>query len=363
MMMSNDSSFTIAVESERWSKQTPNGITTLRSKFDRWLAENAVAEGVDLVCSTLAKSLIYRQNSGGSSKVRQVVGVSTDREDGEVFAKVVIVADGVNSFLAKSAGMYPNFTIENLTLGAKEVLHLGRDRIDERFGLKDDAGCDIEIVGCTENIAGGGFLYTNQETVSVGVVLSLKDLAAQKVRPESLIDRLKSHPSIEGLLAGSTLQEYSAHMIPEVKMGKWPQLASPGVLLAGDAAGSCLASGLWLEGVNMAIGSGITAGEFAAAACKNPDSVDWTAYGRSIRKSFVGQNHHRFQRAPKLVMSDSMQRIYPKLANDIASSIFTVTDPRAKKGVIQTARSIMTESEITVRKLTLDTFKAWRAFR
>ncbi len=363
MMMSNHSSFTIAIESERWSKETPNGITTLRSKFDRWLADNAVAEGVDLLCSTLVQSLIYRQNSGGSSKVRQVVGVSTDREDGDVLAKVVIVADGVNSLLAKSAGMYSNFAIENLTLGAKEVLHLGRRRIEERFGLKDDAGCDIEIVGCTDNIAGGGFLYTNQETVTVGVVLSLRDLATQQVRPETLIDRLKSHPSIEGLLAGSTLQEYAAHMIPEVKMAQWPQLAYPGVLLAGDAAGSCLASGLWLEGVNMAIGSGIAAGKFAAGACMNPDATDWASYGRSIRKSFVGQNHHRFQKAPELVMSNSMQRIYPKLANDIATSIFTVTDPRPKKGVIQTARSIMAESDITVRKLALDTFKIWRAFR
>ncbi len=363
MIMSENSSLTVAVDSEKWNKDTPNGITTLRSNFDRWLAQNAVAEGVDLVCSTLAKALICQNGSDKPSTSDRVIGVSTDRGDGDVLAKVVILADGVNSLLAKSAGMYTNFAIDHLTLGVKEVLHLGRERIEERFGLEGDDGCDLEIMGCTDDIAGGGFLYTNQDTVSLGVVLSLGDLATHRTRPEVLIDRLKSHPSLAGLLKGGTLKEYSAHMIPEVKIRNWPQLSLPGVVVAGDAAGSCLASGLWLEGVNMAIGSGIAAGRFAANAAKDLESTKWSEYDQSIKESFVGKNHRRFHRAPELVMSDSLQRIYPKLANDIASSIFTVTDPIAKKGVFETVRSIMANSDISASKLALDALKIWRAFR
>ncbi len=363
MIMSENSSLTVAVDSEKWNKETPNGITTLRSNFDRWLAQNAVAGGVDLVCSTLATGLICQNGSDKPSTANRVIGVRTDRGDGDVLAKVVILADGVNSLLAKSAGMYPNFAIDHLTLGVKEVLYLGRERIEERFCLEGDDGCDLEIMGCTDDIAGGGFLYTNQDTVSLGVVLSIGDLATHHTRPEMLIDRLKSHPSLAGLLKGGTLKEYSAHMIPEVVIGNWPQLSLPGVLVAGDAAGSCLASGLWLEGVNMAIGSGIAAGRFAANAAKDLESTKWSGYDQSIKESSVGKNHRRFQRAPELVMSDSLQRIYPKLANNIASSIFTVTDPIAKKGVLQTVRSIMADSDISATKLALDALKIWRAFR
>ena len=44
-----------------------------------------------------------------------------------------------------------------------------------------------------------------------------------------------------------------------------PTLAGDGLLVAGDAAALCLAAGIWLEGVNFAIGSGLVAGEVAAA--------------------------------------------------------------------------------------------------
>src|SRR5437764_3947898 len=89
-----------------------------------------------------------------------VVGVTTDRPDGDLRAKVVIAADGVNSFLAKQLGLLPKTNAEHLTLGVKEVLSLPREVIEERFGVRGDEGVDVEIVGCTRGIAGGGFVYT-----------------------------------------------------------------------------------------------------------------------------------------------------------------------------------------------------------
>ncbi len=97
----------------------------------------------------------------------------------------------------------PRAVASHHTLGVKEVLELGAERIDERFGVGRHEGVDIEILGCTGEIPGGGFLYTNADTVSVGVVLSLPHLAASGARPEELIADLRAHPSIAPLVRGA----------------------------------------------------------------------------------------------------------------------------------------------------------------
>ena len=157
------------------------------------------------------------------------------------------------------------------TLGVKEVLELPERRINERFGVQSHEGVDIEMLGCTRSVPGGGFLYTNTDTVSVGVVLSLPDLASSGIRPEELIADLKEHPSIAPYLRGSTLREYAAHLIPEGGYDTMPPLATDGMVIAGDAAAMTLAAGLWLEGVNFAIGSGYAAGRAADRAITSGD--------------------------------------------------------------------------------------------
>ena len=97
----------------------------------------------------------------------------------------------------------------------KETLALPKEVIDERFGVRGREGVDIEIVGGTRGVNGGGFLYTNLDTVAVGVVLKLPKLAAQQRRPEEIIAGLKRHPAIAPLVEGAELKEYSAHLIPE----------------------------------------------------------------------------------------------------------------------------------------------------
>ena len=81
-----------------------------------------------------------------------VVGVRTDRPDGDLRARVVIACDGVNSFLAKEAGLYEHADAKHYTLGVKETLALPKEVIDERFGVRGRDGVDIEIIGGT----GGG---------------------------------------------------------------------------------------------------------------------------------------------------------------------------------------------------------------
>ncbi len=357
MMMTGSQSLSIDYRSEAWGAAPFNGMTTLRSQFDSWLAAKATRSGARLLASTVATGLV-RDSLG------RVVGVRTDRDGAILNAKVVIACDGVNSFLAKEAGLLAPAEASHHTLGVKEVLELPREVIDERFGVRAHQGVDIEMLGCTRGIPGGGFLYTNADTVSVGVVVSLTHLAEAKVRPEELIGDLKDHPSIAPYLRGSSLREYAAHLIPEGGYDTMPPLATDGMLVAGDAAAMTLATGIWLEGVNFAIGSGFAAGMAVdrAIAAGDCSARGLASYRADLEGQFVLADHKRLRRAPALVLSDRVQQRYPGLICDLVEGMFTVTNPSPKQGGLRVARAAAAEHGVKLRELAADTLRGLRIF-
>jgi electron transfer flavoprotein-quinone oxidoreductase len=333
-------------------------MTTYRADFDSWLADEAVAAGARLVTSTVATGLL-RDHAG------RVAGVHTDRPDGDLPARVVIACDGVNSFLAKEAGLLPRADAAHHTLGVKEVLALPAEVIEDRFGLAPHEGLDIEVVGCTRGIPGGGFLYTNHDTISVGVVVSVTALAGAGIRPEELIADFKAHPAIAPWLKGATVKEYGAHLIPEGGFDTMPALAADGLLIAGDAAGMTLAAGIWLEGVNFAIGAGLAAGRAAAAAIVSGDvsETGLAGYRQALKANFVLQDHQRLRRAPHLILSERMQGAYPQLMCDLAEQLFTVTNPEPKPGVAHLLWQTVKTSGVRWRDLARDGLETIRVFR
>ncbi len=357
MMVTETQSLTVDYRTSAWGRKPYNGATTFRPDFDAWLAGKAEEAGAVLLTSTTATGLL-RDGAG------RINGVSTDRPDGDLRARLVIACDGVNSFLAKAAGLYDNFDAHNFTLGAKEVIALPREEIDARFGVRGTDGVDIEIVGCTIGIPGGGFVYTNLDTVAVGVVVSVTALAAAKVRPEELIAGLKAHPSIAPLIEGGELKEYSAHLIPEGGYDTMPEIATDGLLVAGDAAALTLAAGVWLEGVNFAMGSGMAAGEVASEALAAGDvsAERLGAYRRKLEANFVLADHKKLRRMPELLMSERMQQLYPKLACDIVERLFTVDNPRPKPGAIKLAREGIRTHGLRMRDLAKDGYLTLRSF-
>lgn len=357
MVTTDDQALTIDFRNGAWSRAPYNGATAFRADFDGWLAGKAEEAGATLVCATTATGLLRGADG-------RVAGVRTDRPDGDVEARLVIAADGVNSFLAKEAGLYPRFSAEHITLGAKEVLHLGRDEIDRRFGLRGLEGLDIEMLGCTQGIAGGGFLYTNLESIAVGVVLSVTGLARSGLRPEQVIAGMKQHPAIAPYVEGGELVEYSAHLIPEGGYRVMAQLSGDGLLVTGDAAGLCLAAGLWLEGVNFAIGSGLAAAQTAveALAAGDTSAGGLAGYRRRLERSFVLQDHRKLRRAPDLLLSDRVQRLYPQLTCDVAEGIFTVENPSRKRGLARVALDAVRRSPVRVRDLARDSLTMLRSY-
>ena len=329
----------------------------MRPAFDSWLADQAVAAGATLLCATTVAGL--RRDGNGA-----VTGVVTDRHGEEIGASVVVACDGVNSFLAKEAGMHHHCGAEHYTLGVKEVLALPKEEIDRRFGVADRDGVDIEVVGCTEGVAGGGFVYTNLESVAVGVVLHLPGLAASGLRPEAIIARMKDHPSIAPLVRGGDLVEYSAHVIPEGGLGAMPDIVTDGMLVAGDAAGLTLAAGIWLEGVNFAIGSGAAAGETAVQALARGDvtAAGLQGYRTRLEQSFVLADHRKLRRVPSLLLSERVQRRYPEMACRVAEELFTVRNPAPKPGLGRIGREELRRSGVRVRDVARDAWTAWRSY-
>ncbi len=86
-------------------------------------------------------------------------------------------------------------------------------------------GLDVEVIGCTREIPGGGFIYTNRDTVSIGVVVSLPALTRSGIRPEELIADFKSHPAVAPWLRGASAQGVQR---PPDPRGRLQRHAGPG---------------------------------------------------------------------------------------------------------------------------------------
>jgi electron transfer flavoprotein-quinone oxidoreductase len=246
----------------------------------------------------------------------------------------------------------------------KETLALPRHVIDERFGVRDREGVDIEIIGCTDGVNGGGFVYTNLDTIAVGVVLKLTKLAAQKTRPEDIIAKMKRHSAIAALVEGGEVCEYSAHLIPEAGLRMMPEMTANGLLIAGDAAALCLAAGIWLEGVNFAMGSGRYAGQTAVEAIAAGDVTQrgLAGYARRLSDTFVLRDHRKLRRAPELVLGDRVQHLYPAMITGVAERMFRVDNPLPKPGLQRIVREERKRAGLSVRALLRDGRDAFRSF-
>jgi len=326
--LGKEAAVSLDFRTQHFSQPPYNGFTILRPRFDRWLAAKAEEAGAILITSTVVDDLLYKDE--------HVIGVRCRREDGDLYAPIVIAADGANSFLAKKAGLQHEFRADEMTLGVKEVLRLDAHTIEERFNLNGDEGMSNEYVGyASGEVKGGGFLYTNRDTLSIGVVVQIASLAQNKARAYDLLDQFKQHPAVAPLVRDSTTLEYSAHMIPEGGWAMLPTLSRAGFMVVGDAAGFVFAAGLFLEGMNFAIASGLAA---AAAAQQAHADRDFSArsmahYRKLLEASFVLKDLKNFRHTPAFVNNERLQNVYPDLLCDTLENIYRSNGkPRRKIG-------------------------------
>src|SRR5437016_1674629 len=226
----DDSAVTLGHKTAAAHGDIPNAFTVLRAKFDRWFASKAEEAGAFLIPATVVEDLIVRDG--------KVAGVHTGRPDGDLYADAVVLCDGVRSFLAKKAGLQTReIAPHEVALAVKEIITLPPEVIQERFNVGEGEGVTIELYGAvTQEMGGYAFIYTNRDSLSVGVGALMSHFMRTKVTPNGLLERVKQHPLVRPLLAGGQVAEYLAHAIPEGGYRAMPRLYGDGVLVAGDAA-------------------------------------------------------------------------------------------------------------------------------
>ena len=359
MWMMDDESFVgTHYRSDDYNKPPYNRYTIIRAQFDKWFSAKVREAGALLICETTVEELLLDGE--------QVIGVRCDRLGGEVYADVVVLADGVNSTLARKAGFHGELDAGNVALAVKEILFLPDDVIQQRFNIKEDEGVVIELMGkVTEGMVGTGFLYTNKESLTIGVGCMLSDFKANPLRtkPYELLEKLKKHPSIAPMIEGGEMKEYCAHLIPEGGFNAVPRLYGPGWLIVGDSGG--FVNAVHREGSNLAMTSGRLAGETVIAmkaAGKEPSAASLKLYKDKMDESFVMKDLKKYRKLPEVLHSSpQFFTAYPELVNRAAKTFFTVdgVDKHSKeKEILGSFRS-----KRSLTGLVGDAFKIWRASR
>ncbi len=297
--------------------------SVIRGKFDRWMAEEAKKEGVILVEETVVRELIVEDE--------KVVGVKTELE--EYYADIVILADGVNSLLAKQIGFRKDIEPKDVAVSVKEVIKLDKEKINDRFLINDDEGCIYELFGGSMlGKLGLGFIYTNKDSISIGLGITLDELTKNKVKPYDLLQKIKSHPTIAPLIKDGEVIEYSAHLIPEGGYKKIPTLSGAGVMVIGDAA--MLVNNLHWEGTNLAMISGKIAGETAVIALSKKDTSEnsLARYQEKLEKSFIMKDLYTYRNLMDIIHNkkDVFLGFYLKKINAFFE-MFTSVDSTPKR--------------------------------
>ncbi len=325
-LVAPENSLTLRFRADEFSRPPHQSYTILRSVFDRWLAKKAEEKGAMLVTKNRVDELLRKDG--------KVVGVLAGGE--ELGADVVIACDGVLSLMAEKAGLRSPGLPGDYAVGLKEVIELSSHSIEERFGLIGEEGAAHLFLGTlTQGRFGGGFLYTNRSTLSLGMVLRIKDLmdGEPKVEAPRLLDEFKGRPEIAPLIRGGETVEYSAHVLPESGFKGLTPLYRDGLLVAGDAAGLSLNVGLTVRGMEYAVASGI----FAARAVKQArEKRDYSAAGLSsyqkmLEESFVLKDFKTFEHAPVFLDNPRLFNHYPQLVGNVFQKLFLVGEGPKKK--------------------------------
>jgi len=294
-----------------------NCYTIIRVEFDKWFSKKAEQAGVTLITGVTVSDVIKKNGA--------VVGVKTTEGD-ELLADVVIACDGVNSILAQKAGLHREWKPQEVALGVKEILALPREKIEDRFCLEGNQGSTTEMVGdITKGMLGYAFMYTNKDTIALGLGCAVDDFQRTNIKPYDLLEELKRHPLVRRYIQGSKSVEYSAHLIPEGGFNSMPPLYTDGMLLAGDAAQ--MINPTHREGSNLAMSAGKMAGETVIEVKKknNFSARSLSLYRKKLEDSFVlkDMDDHK-DIEDKVRANRDMLTVYPKLVCDAAHEYFLV---------------------------------------
>ncbi len=240
----------------------------LRREMDSWLEQRVhekTSETGGGVLTNVRVDGLLREDG-------EIVGVTCDELD-PIKADLIVAADGVNSELAREAGLMDWEEPDEWFQGVKAVVDMDPDAIDDRFDIAPDEGAAHLFSGdLFSDVRGGGFLYTNEDSLSIGTVFHLDSLVEQEAEPHELLDALLTHPVLAGWFQNEyDEREYAAKLVPDSKKVAHRRPYRDRLVLVGDAAGQMQAQGPIIKGMNHAVTAGALAADAFAVTRGNRD--------------------------------------------------------------------------------------------
>lgn len=338
-MMDKDRSLTIRYDGGELAQEPYQSYSILRGKFDKNFAKMAEKKGVSIVNKSRVDDLIIENG--------KVEGVIAGGE--ELTANLVIACDGVLSMIAEKAGLRKPGVMKDHAVGFKEIIELDRTVIEDRFSLEGDEGAARMFMGeVTKGKFGGGFLYTNKDSISLGIVVGIKDLTEEPaVQAPDLLDAFKLRPEVAKLIRGGQTSEYSAHVIPEGGYNSMGKLFGEGILVAGDAGGFSMNIGITVRGMEYAMATGYYAAQAAIKAkeADNYSAAGLAVYEKLLNDSFVMKDFKNFKDAPHVMENPRFFNRYPQLAGDVMRDLYEIP-AGSKAKLYPTIKKYMTIGEM-----------------
>lgn len=323
-LMTEESNVTVDFYSDLLGVQGSDSYSVLRGEFDQWLAEKAEEAGAQLIPGIRVDDLIVKDG--------KVCGVIAGED--ELESEVVILADGVNSLLAQKLGFRDDIKPHEVAVGAKEVIELPQKVIEDRFNCNEGEGTAWLFAGSpSAGRVGGGFLYTNKTSISLGIVCTLSDLEKSEKTVPQMLEDFKNHPAVRPLIKDGKMTEYSGHLVPEGGLSMIPKIIGDGVLVVGDAAGFCINIGYAVRGMDLAIASAEAAAKAVLHAKEKSDYSEATLakYKELLDDSFVMKDLTLYSKFPHFM--EHTPRIfneYPRLAADVMADMFVINGEPSK---------------------------------
>jgi len=318
-MLGQGSSLTMQFTSGKFRESPGHSYTVLRSRLDKWLGDRVVEKGGFVIPQRQVTDLMREDG--------RIAGVVAEGE--EIRADVVIAADGALSLIAEQAGLRGPLAPRHAAVALKEVIRLAPEVIEERFGLAPGEGAAQLFFGSvTPGLFGGGFLYTNRDTLSLGLVLGIDALVKGKPAAEShqIFEAFKGREEIARLIKDGELVEYSAHLIPEGGYRPLPTPYGDGIVVVGDAAGLALNMGITVRGMEFAIASGYMAAQTVKKAKEKGDfsASSLVYYQALLRESFVLKDMETFRHSLEVLENPRITGLYPEWACKVFEQLFWI---------------------------------------
>ncbi|EHP69872.1 MAG: NAD(P)/FAD-dependent oxidoreductase [Metallosphaera yellowstonensis] len=271
-----------------------------RLKLDKWMANQAEAAGAILITKTTVTKL-----------AREADGFKVITERGEVKARSVVLAEGVNALVAMGSGLRGELTPEEAVQTVKEVYSGNKDEVSKRFGLGgDQEGLAVRYL-FTDPVPGAAFLYTYRDSIAFGIGVHMSSLIRHKVRPQDVLEEVERRLGIQEVVKGFSLREYSAKVIPEGGYPSWRPCSSS-VFMAGDALG--LVNPVTFNGIGPAVLSGALAGEAAAKG------MECEQFERALREVKEVKEVVKLRPLIRELLEEDTLRSYVDMAVTTASS-------------------------------------------